>query len=191
MIREKDKLEIYLSEGCYFVFDNNKIIVKNAFAERNYAKGDNPVIPEGFEYLLGDVRTGFVCKDKETQIMFTWIRVDDLVPTGILYGSEREPFGRRFRKKDEDIKFIEGEKVKDELLQQYLSVKKYGGFYVSSHLMEYEEKKFGNLSYEKAFSLSKKVIDRENVSTHLLYGAEYDTMNEWIGAQVADQCDYD
>lgn len=194
MIREKDKLEITLSEGCYFDFcitgEKCEIIVKNAFTDRNYAKGDNPIIPEGFEYLLGDEETGFIIKDKETQIMFTWIKVGEIVPTGILYGSEREPFGRRFRK-DEAIEFMEGEKVKKELLKQYISVKKYGGFYVSSHLLEYEEKKFGNLSYEKAFELSKNVIKRENVSTHLLYGAEYDTMYEWIGARGADPCDYD
>ena len=196
MIREKDKLEINLSEGCYFDFDiiggKCEITVKNALLDKKYSEGSNPIIPDGFKYFLGDVNTGFVIKDMETDLMFTWININEIVPTGYLYGGDsaiREPFGRRFAKNDIS-EFRDGEPLKNELLQQYISIKKYGGFYVSSHLLEYSEKMCGNLSYEKAQS-SSKIINREKVSSHLLYGAEYDTMYEWVKYRAADPFDYE
>jgi len=81
------------------------------------------------------------------------------------------------------------EEMDETLIKQFLSVKKYGGFYISQHtISEFEEPSsirnhmpWTGLTFSEAVIESKKLAKNiKGVESHLLYGAEFDSVLEWI-----------
>ena len=87
------------------------------------------------------------------------------------------------------------EKLEGRLLKQLESVKKYGGFYVSRFLISHRElpgehkseilRNLGLQSKRGEYpshytGYSKDFEDKDEIKAHLIYGAEYDSMIEWL-----------
>lgn len=160
---------------------------------RNFMK---PPIPNGFIYYYGEWYNGFTIGQKITGNLFTWVPVGVLKNNGTLDGQNfNEKFGRRSFKNEtfSDATFCEAMEV-----NQIASVKKYGGFYVSTYsISNGENGKPASvkgrtplmLDYENAVAAARLMIETDEVSSHILYGAEYDTILEWIiesGAQTKE-----
>ncbi len=154
----------------------------------------NPPVPEGFVHYYGDWYNGFVIGQKITGNLFTWIPVGVLKPNGTLDGQNfNEKFGRRNFKNEifSPTEFSENVEI-----EQIASIKKYGGFYVSTFSISIGDngrpasikgKEPLLLDFEDAEAASRLMIQTKNVTSHILYGAEYDSILEWIiesGAQT-------
>lgn len=158
---------------------------------RNFMK---PPVPKGFVHYYGQWYDGFTIGQKITGNLFTWIPVGVLKSNGTLDGKNfNEKFGRRNFMNEKFSNDLFSETVE---VEQIASIKKYGGFYVSTFSVSNGEN--GRpasvkgrmpliLDFENAAAVAKLMIQTEELSTHILYGAEYDTILEWIiesGAQT-------
>lgn len=83
------------------------------------------------------------------------------------------------------------EPVEKDLTSQIMSIRKYGGFYVSRFNISYDEKSdrflshrgkeiLTGVSYEGACIIGKEVGEQDEVSSHLLFASEYDSICQWI-----------
>ena len=83
------------------------------------------------------------------------------------------------------------EPIDEHLTSQIMSIKKHGGFYVSRYNISYDKDRDKFLSqkgkeiitgipYEGAYVIGEDVGKEDGVSSHLLYGAEYDTICQWM-----------
>lgn len=153
---------------------------------RNYA---NPPIPEGWEYVEGDWYTGFIIQDSKRN-QFVWVPVGFLDPNGTLDGSSySEKFGRRKYGNDEFSDAAYNEELKNELYKQRKSVQKYGGFYISRYNISINEvgeaksvkgvTSWTKISWCDAIKAAKTFGNGVSVTSHLPYGAEYDSALEW------------
>ena len=163
------------------------IATANVYSE-NYA---NPPIPEGYKYVCGDWKNGFVIERDSDGSQFVWIPVWSLDSNGTLDGvSFAEKFGRRNYRNNE---FSEGEfheTLTGELAMQLESVKKYGGFYISRYnISKSSEGKpqsvkgvmpWVNINFDDAKKVASTIEDNEAVKSHLTFGAEYDSVLEWF-----------
>jgi hypothetical protein len=78
----------------------------------------------------------------------------------------------------------------EEYVKQVLSVKKYGGFYISLYKISIDNKgryvskrsyrPIANITFIEALSIASKIVETEEVTSHLPYGAEYDSESEWV-----------
>lgn len=159
-------------------------------------------IPPGFEYLEGNVKTGFVISNPRCG-EFVFVTSDELKANGTLDGKTfDQKFGRRIfgdeksgRRIFGDEKFGKNsfhETLTDELKAIINSVNKYGGFYISRYKISIKGNRRGysgkstspktNISWEEAVKVSRNMsIDiSKSISSHLVYGAEYDTTFQWL-----------
>ena len=170
---DSGKLSITLSPNKYF---------------GNYTQ---PPIPEGWEYVEGDWNNGFTIQDSKGN-QFVWVPVGFLDANGTLDGTNfSEKFGRRNYQDDEfsDVDF--NEELDEELREQWKSVQKYEGFYISRYNIS-ENKQTGeaqsvkgeipwtNINWFDAMEAAKTFGDGVSVKSHLPYGAEYDSVLEWF-----------
>lgn len=196
--------------------EQEKVKVKELDMEINLYSGNytNPPIPEGYEHTEGEWNTGFVIERESDASQFVWVPVGSLKPNGTLDGWYFcEKFGRRkFGVGDESkrkifdeksiimftdyFRFHYTEKLEGELLEQLVSVKKYGGFYVSRFLISHREVpgKFEKNDSLKNLRIQSKrgeypgyylayiryFEEKEDIKAHMIYGAEYDSMMEWF-----------
>lgn len=159
----------------------------------NYKK---PPIPVGYKYVEGTWEDGFVIERKKDRSQFVWVPVGALDNDGTLDNKHfNEKFGRRFIGLKELNNIHDGDSGK--FCKQYCSVMKYGGFYISRYLISgmynpYSESYSGLLSIKggtprelfsslrEAREVAEKFEDGEMVQSHLIYGAEYDSMFAWF-----------
>ena len=197
-IKERLKLSFEILE------DEAKIKVKELDMEINlYSQNyTNPPVPKGYKHIEGEWDTGWVIEREFDASQFVWIPVGFLKPNGTLNGKQFvEKFGRRNFLENPSIMYLEdfwSGKFKERnpvVFKQLCSVKKYGGFYVSRFLVSkkriyvdskcnlYAQSKKGEESWPVDSSLLKAVEKFENgdsVESHIIYGAEFDTILEWM-----------
>ena len=153
----------------------------------------NPPIPDGFFYVEGKWKKGFVIEhlDKYDRSQFVWVPVGFLERNATLGGiTFQEQFGRRrFEKDFWDNKYFEN--WESELKAQYQSVEKYGGFYISRYTISHNKRSgaaqsvageypWVNLKFDYAKGLASHMINENHVKSHMLYGAEYDSVLQWF-----------
>lgn len=162
---------------------------KHVCREWHYA---NLPIPEGYKYVCGEWNNGFVIKRCSDGSEFVWIPVASLNSNGTL---NETSFNQKFwRRNYQNDKFFKGkfhETLEGELALQLESVNKYGGFYISRYEIS-RNKETGNPQSVKGklpwvhvdFNEAKKVaamLERsDTITSHLTFGAEYDSMLEWF-----------
>ena len=167
---------------------NGKLIIKATSEKKDYT---NPPIPDGFRWMEGKWDEGFVIESRSTYSHYVWIPVGYLDADGTLDGKKfSKKFGRRNYLNDEFSDEEFNEKLEDELLKQLESIKKYGGFYISRYNIsrtpkgEYLSyrgfKPCVNISYYEAKRIAANLENSETVKSHLVYGAEYDSVLAWI-----------
>jgi len=151
----------------------------------------NPPIPKGYSYLEGEWYNGFVIIRNSDGSEFVWNPVGMLDDNGTLDGENYDQqFGRRnFRYNDFSSEEYD-EPMNPELKEQYESVQKYGGFFISRYLLsEGKDAKIHsvkgvqpviNVNYNTAVKMAGSLEESEGVKSHLTYGAEYDSTLQWI-----------
>ena len=159
----------------------------NSYSER-YA---NPVVPKGYKHICGEWYNGFVIKRCSDGSQFVWIPVGSLDSNGTLDGEHfSEKFGRRNYRQNEFSDGEFNEPLSDELLRQLESVKKYGGFYISRyHISKAANGKprsvkgvmpWVNINWFDAEKVASTMEQSKEVTSHLTFGAEYDSVLEWF-----------
>lgn len=151
----------------------------------------NPPIPEGYKHVCGEWNNGFVIERCSDGSQFVWIPVGSLYSNGTLDGKHfSEKFGRRnyMNNKFSDNRF--NETLNSELLEEFESVKKYGGFYISRYNISKSSAgkpqsvkgvmPWVNINFDYAKKVASTIEDNEAVKSHLTFGAEYDSILEWF-----------
>lgn len=121
----------------------------------------------------------------------TWCPVEKLDSNGTLDGEHfSEKFGRRNYRQDRFSDDVFNEPLSDELLRQLESVKKYGGFYISRyHISKAAKGKtqsvkgampWVNINWFDAKEVASTMEQSREVTSHLTFGAEYDSVLEWF-----------
>ena len=154
----------------------------------------NPPIPDGYRYVCGEWSHGFVIERITDGSQFVWVPVGFLPANGTIDGNTFDKqFGRRNYLGDKFAEEIAGfyEPETLSLSRQIDSVKKYGGFYISRYYISKDEKTGKTQSikdacpltqnnYNQAFDIASSVERSISVKSHLLFGAEYDSVLEWF-----------
>lgn len=139
----------------------------------------NMPIPDGYErYNERHIR-----RISDGSVL-TWIPVRMLKANGFRDGETGHKFGRRSfcGENFEEKRFIQPEV--DIVKEQAKSIKKYAGFFVSTyHISEkgsvMGEKPIVGKTLEEMFQIANQFENKENFSSHILLGEEYDTIAEW------------
>ena len=151
----------------------------------------NPPIPEGYKHVCGEWNNGFVIERCSDGSQFVWIPVESLDSNGTLDGEHfPEKFGRRNYMNDEFSDDGFSEALNGELLEQFESVNKYGGFYISRYNISKSSAgkpqsvkgvmPCRDINFYDAKKIASTIEDNEAVKSHLTYGAEYDSVLEWF-----------
>ena len=151
----------------------------------------NPIIPEGYKHVCGEWNNGFVIERCSDGSQFVWIPVGSLDSNGTLDGEHfSEKFGKRNYRNDEFSDDEFNEALNGELLEQFESVKKYGGFYISRYNISKSSagkpqsvkgiRPWGKINFNDAKKIASTIEDNEAVKSHLTFGAEYDSVLEWF-----------
>lgn len=151
----------------------------------------NPPIPEGYKHVCGEWNNGFVIERRSDGSQFVWIPAGSLDSDGTLDGEHfSEKFGRRNYMNDKFSDDEFNEVLNDELLEQFESVKKYGGFYISRYNISKNSAgkpqsvkgaiPWGYIDFDDAKKIASTIEDNEAVKSHLTFGAEYDSVLAWF-----------
>lgn len=205
IVLEMENVICQLSDGT-----NGELIVN--FRPDTYGENyKNPVIPKGYKYVSGEWNNGFVIERESDGSQFVWVPVASLKPNGTIDGiSFIERFGRREYNKDRfGQKMYEGsmfnsnafheELTHDFKLQEESIRKKYGGFYISRYNISknVETGKLQsikgvmplvNISFNEAKLMASEMETGDEVRSHLIFGAEYDSVVEWLKETNAKSC---
>lgn len=172
---------------------------------KNYA---NPPIPKGYSRIFGEWNTGIVIQRNSDKSQFVWVPVASLESNGTIDGKHFvEKFGRRaFRDEkiasySSDSSYIFYEIVVDHfasykneidarLKEQFESVRKYGGFYISRFNISIGKDRkphslqgvmpWTGISYLVAEKIAYTFENTEGVKSHIPFGAEYDSILSWF-----------
>ena len=151
----------------------------------------NPPIPEGYKHVCGEWNNGFVIERCSDGSQFVWNPVGSLDPDGTL-GEKHfgEKFGRRNYRYYEFSNDGFNEALNGELLEQFESVEKYGGFYISRYNISKSSAgkpqsvkgvmPWVNINFDDAKKVASTIEDNEAVKSHLTFGAEYDSVLKWF-----------
>ena len=172
---------------------------------KNYA---NPPIPKGYNRIFGVWDTGIVIQRNSDKSQFVWVPVASLESDGTIDGKHFiEKFGRRafrgekityylsessyiFYEDAVDSFVLHEDESEKRIKEQFASVRKYGGFYISRfnisigedgkpHSLQGVMPKT-NISYPHAEEIADTFEDTEGVKSHLPFGAEYDSILSWF-----------
>lgn len=151
----------------------------------------SPPVPAGYIHVCGEWNNGFMIERIQDSSQFIWIPVGSLDPNGTLDGVEYfSQFGRRNFRHDIFSDKNYREPMTEELTWQTESVEKYGGFYISCH--DISKSSAGepqsipgvtpwvNVSLDDAKNISASFENSRFVTSHLPYGAEYDSVLIWF-----------
>ncbi len=163
-------------------------LIPTTACSRNYVQ---PPIPKGWEHVEGEWNNGFVIQDFKGN-QFVWVPVGFLDANGTLDGTNfSEKFGRRNYQDDEFSDGEFNEKLEEELRKQWESVQKYGGFYISRYDISKNEQTgkaqsvqgeipWTNIDWKRSMKAAETFGDGVSVTSHLPFGAEYDSVLEWF-----------
>lgn len=189
-----NNIKFELSQGT-----SGEIIIRamNIFTDNVYSEEyANPPIPDGYKFVEGKWNEGFVIERISDGSQFVWIPVGYLNPNGTLDGKRFcEKFGRR--KYDGDYiaynfsKKQYHEELTEELNKQLLSVVKYGGFYISRYAISKNledgtpqsirgQMPWTHINPEDAIKVAASLEYNGSVTSHMVYGAEYDCTLEFL-----------
>ena len=158
----------------------------------------NPPIPDGYRYVCGEWSHGFVIERITDGSQFVWVPVGFLPANGTIDGKTFDvQFGRRnylddkFELADDDDLVGYHEPETFDLSIQIRSVKKYGGFYISRYYISRNKKTgkpqsikdewpLNRINYDQASSIANSFERSSSVKSHILFGAEYDSVLEWF-----------
>ena len=156
---------------------------------KNYA---DPPIPERYKHICGKWNKGFVIERCSDGSQSVWIPVGSLDSNGTLDGiSFAERFGRRNYRNAVFSESEFHETLESELALQFESVKKYGGFYISRYNIS-KNKETGrpqsvkgeipwtNITFNDAKEIAATLEKSDTITSHLTFGAEYDSVLEWF-----------
>lgn len=174
-----------------FIVDDNSTTNDNFTVDDNFTNYENPPIPEGYKHVCGEWNNGFVIERCSDGSQFVWIPVGSLDSNGTLDGEHfSEKFGRRNYRNDEFSDDEFNEALNDELIEQLESVKKYGGFYISRYNISNSSAgkpqsvkgvmPWVNINFDDAKKMASTIEDNEALKSHLIFGAEYDSVLEWF-----------
>lgn len=155
-------------------------------------------IPEGYQRTSEEL----VIRRTSDKSEFVWIPVEMLDENGTLDGINfNNKFGRR---RFHNEGFSETEYVDEmtiELKNQIKSVEKYGGFYVSRFLISKSDNEviqskknaapLVNVTFDEAVQYAESFSNGKNVTSHLLYGAEYDSILCWLSKKAIEKITID
>ena len=173
----------------------NQNIEKEIRCHEEYGSYDEPKIPRGYKHICGEWNNGFVIERCSDGSQFVWIPVGNLNPNGTLDGENLEQFGLRNWKKlygslDDLEEYGYYEELNDELIEQIKSVRRCGGFYISryniSRSLEGKPQSvkgvmpWNNITFDYAKHIASTFEDNKAVKSHLVFGAEYDSVIEWL-----------
>lgn len=161
--------------------------------DKRYSKiYETPVIPDGYRHVsYTNLETGFQIERIKDGSILQFVPVGALNGNGTLDGvTFNEKFGRRdFFKNDPDELGEEPVYGINELLWRELqSIRHYGGMYVTLPLSRMNLKPVSiprrspwtMIDYKMAIHLGSKFENNNGLSSHLIFGAEYDSMLEWL-----------
>jgi len=168
--------QTFIKQGKYFevVELKDRVIIKEQDLSEitdNYAK---PPIPRGYKHVHGKWFAGYTIESLTTGSQYVWITAGWLSQ------------GLKRRKFDTEEKICCYEAMPRRIRQ---GVQKYGGFYMTRFYMSKGEKNgepksvkgatpWINVNFDEAVELATKL--EEDFRSHLLFGAEYDTLLEWF-----------
>lgn len=195
-MKRYEKIVLEAPEGHTFVVsqeDSGELRIKliPTIATEYSGNYTNPPIPEGWEHVEGEWSDGFVIQDSKGN-QFVWVPVGFLDANGTLDGTNfSEKFGRRKYKDDEFSDGEFNEKLEAELRKQLESVQKYGGFYISRYNISKNkqtgdaqsvkgEMPWTNINWNDSMKAANTFGDGVSVTSHLPFGAEYDSTLEWF-----------
>ncbi len=151
----------------------------------------NPPIPEGYKYVCGEWNNGFVIERCSDGSQFVWIPVGSLDSNATLDGNRwSKKFGRRYYggkgKTFDEFNVV----LNYELLDQFISVKKYGGFYISRYNISKSlagkpqsikgVMPWVSINFDDAKKIASTIENNEAVKSHLTFGVEYDSVLAWF-----------
>lgn len=161
--------------------------------ESNVYSYKNPIIPNGWAYKEGDWSKGFVIIRESDNSEMVWVPVENLPQNGTLDGQIYDKkFGRRTFDVDDMVleRRLFDEPLRPALTAQIASVSKYGGFYISRYCISITRQKklisrpkqmpWCGLKQAEAVAAAQAFEETDRVKSHLVFGAEYDTMLEWF-----------
>lgn len=174
--------------------EHTMIVRKSIMVSENDARYSNryvnPVVPDGYRKVEGTYwKNGFKIERISDGSILEFIPVGALKSNGTLDGkSFNEKFGRRrFCNLDElGEEPIHG--TMNLLWNQLQSVREYGGFYTTYQISRAENLKpisiprkqpWTMVDFEHAMYLASSFETKNGLSSHLLFGAEYDSILEW------------
>lgn len=180
---------------CYNISHDNRGVLNLELVPETVYSGDytNPPIPKGWEHVEGDWNTGFVIQDSKGN-QFVWVPVGFLDSNGTMDGINfSEKFGRRNYLGDiKPFHYATPGFYEAILEEQFTSVKKYGGFYISRYNISKNKKKgeyqsvkdaipLHHLKYDDAMGAGWSFGSKEDgIISHLVFGEEYDSVLEWF-----------
>lgn len=181
------------------ILKENEKLVEGFKKKYGYEKHMNPPIPDKFIHLGGEWSNGYIIESLRTAQQFVWIPVGLLEANGTLNGFDfNQQFGRRNYRGDDFSTDGFFEPLDKTLRKQIESIRKYGGFYVSRYIVSRDERNayrgscytvrrvqknvepLVNKDWNQAKAISELIEVGLDVSSHLLYGAEYDSALEWV-----------
>lgn len=174
------------------VYSTNYVRALNIATSNVYSTNYvNPPIPDGYKHVCGEWNNGFVIERCSDGSQFVWIPVESLDSNGTLDGEHfSEKFGRRNYRNNKFSDDEFNEALNGELLEQFESVKKYGGFYISRYNISKSSAgkpqsvkgvmPWVNINFDDAKKVASTIEDNEAVKSHLTFGAEYDSVLEWF-----------
>lgn len=149
--------------------------------KKDYGKiQKEPYIPDGFEYIEGNVNSGYVIQDTSGN-QYVWVPCTNKEDENIV----------KLEKKD----FYENTSIKhynctDIKYKEFIeSALKYGGFYISRFELGKENDKivskkdvevFSNISIDNAIEKINNMYNEKEINCELINGYAYDTTLSWI-----------
>lgn len=162
----------------------------------------DPPVTKGYRHVYGEWFSGFVIERKSDGSSFTWIPVGYLEKSGVLDTLVLpQAFGRRNFREETFGQGCYYEPFTEELKQQYISINRYGGFYISTYNISQNpetlkpqsvrgEKPWTKIDFSDARWVAIRFEPNGALLSHLPYGAEYDSILEWLlesGAKTHDE----
>lgn len=165
-----------------------------------------PPVLAGFRYVEGKWDDGFVIEDKAYGSRFVWVPVGSLDANGTLDGKNfNQRFGRRNFEGDDFSENGYHEIETPEVVLQRQSIELIGGFFISQFEISgigiqgiCRSVKWANpircVDLKSAEKIASQVATTGNLPTHLVTGAEYDTVLQWLlqsGAKTLEEVTVD